>query len=93
MSSPPCPSPECAATGCDCMIEDHHSDDGPTLDEWIASVARVIPWSNQRVRLYVADWHVLQGASLEHCHRSIIGYIRHGIHVPPTTWRELAGSA
>ena len=22
---PPCPSPECAATGCDCMIEDHHN--------------------------------------------------------------------
>lgn len=25
---PPCPSKECAATGCDCMIEDHHSFDG-----------------------------------------------------------------
>lgn len=24
---PPCPSPECAATGCDCMIEDYHSPD------------------------------------------------------------------
>lgn len=24
---PPCPSKECAATGCDCMIEDHHSFD------------------------------------------------------------------
>lgn len=22
---PPCPSVECAATGCDCMIEDHHN--------------------------------------------------------------------
>lgn len=22
---PPCPSAECAATGCDCMIEDHHN--------------------------------------------------------------------
>jgi hypothetical protein len=29
----PCPSPECAATGCDCMIEDHHSFDWATCKE------------------------------------------------------------
>lgn len=49
---PPCPSPECAATGCDCMIEDHHSFDPitlPKLDRWATD------WTTEAERTHHRD--------------------------------------
>ncbi len=41
ITSLPCPSAECAATGCDCMIEAHHSDTEP-VDEILIEIQDLI---------------------------------------------------
>jgi hypothetical protein len=39
---PPCPSAECAATGCDCMIEDLHSPDERMVGIEASALARLV---------------------------------------------------
>lgn len=39
-----CPSKECAATGCDCMIEDHHSFDTPVVCPECGSGSHLAEW-------------------------------------------------